>query len=213
MELEWFHCIKCDRLNLFTYGSCIEISICFLHRNHMQRMSRHTLVLVKNDTTNYKITWYHQHTSLLNFENNLPYYLCNGSIWPCTYTEEYYIQIDGQTVYLRYHMDQTPWLANPPVQRTPPGTCFLDPLHVILTGHGPYLCYVYVYSTATPSTSRFTRTLRRCIKIPIIFVSDIRGLIHLRHWKFRTGCCFRLDSTHFFYWILLCFIQLNLTHV
>ena len=40
-------------------------------------------------------------------------YLCNGSVSPCTRTEEYYIRTDIQTVYIQYQMSKTPSLVNP----------------------------------------------------------------------------------------------------
>ena len=70
---------------------------------------------------------------------------CNGSVYPCTQTEEYYIHIYVQTVCLRYQTTRTTSLANPPIQTTPPGTPFTVPLHGILPEHGPTICYAYVY--------------------------------------------------------------------
>ena len=56
-------------------------------------------------------------------------YLCNGSVSPCTHTEEYYIRTDSQTVYIQYQMSQTTSLVNPKLQKTPPR----DLLHVPIT--------------------------------------------------------------------------------
>ena len=47
--------------------------------------------------------------------------VCNGSVCPCTQTEETYVCTDSQTVYLRDQMTRTPSLANPPILTTPPG--------------------------------------------------------------------------------------------
>ena len=49
----------------------------------------------------------------------------NRIVCPCTQTEESYVHIYGQTVYLRDQTTQTPSLDNLPLIMTPPGT----PLH------------------------------------------------------------------------------------
>ena len=71
--------------------------------------------------------------------------ICNGSVCPCTHTDEYYIRIDGNTVYLRYQTYQITSITNLPLQKTPPGTTFSIPLHGILTKYG--LIYATLMST------------------------------------------------------------------
>ena len=48
--------------------------------------------------------------------------VCNGSVCPCTQTEETYVCTDSQTVYLRDQMTRTPSLANLLILTMPPGT-------------------------------------------------------------------------------------------
>ena len=54
---------------------------------------------------------------------------CNGSVCPCTPTEEQYVRTDDQTVYLQYQTNRIPSLSNPPIQTTPPGTLFTAALN------------------------------------------------------------------------------------
>ena len=69
---------------------------------------------------------------------------CNGSVCPCTQTEEWYVCTCGQKVYLRYQTTRTTSLANLLIQTTPPGTPFTASLHGILPVHGPTPRYGYV---------------------------------------------------------------------
>ena len=79
----------------------------------------------------------HRCRNILLAFRKIIYPCCNGSVCTCTQTEKYYVLTDGQTVYLRDQMTRTPSLANPPIRKTPQGTSFTAPLHVILTLHGP----------------------------------------------------------------------------
>ena len=47
---------------------------------------------------------------------------CNGSVCPCSQTENWYICTYGQTVYIRDQTTITPSLKNPPIPTTPPRT-------------------------------------------------------------------------------------------
>ena len=56
--------------------------------------------------------------------------VCNGIVFPCTHTEEYYVCTYCQMVYLRDQMTRTPSLSNPPIGTTPPGTPKKEPLGI-----------------------------------------------------------------------------------
>ena len=98
---------------------------------------------------------------------------CNGSVYTCTHTEEYYLRTDGQTVYLGDQMTIKLSLANPLIRMMPLGTLFTDLLYGILPIHISTLCYgygyVYVYSL-----SRSPRAQHHCVKSPYIVASGTR---------------------------------------
>ena len=80
------------------------------------------------------VSWHEVHppsvTIILNDECfSTPFsYLCNVSVCPCNWTEEYSVREDGQTVYLRYQTTQTPSLSNTMAPTTPLRTHLLSPV-------------------------------------------------------------------------------------
>ena len=96
------------------------------------------------------VSWHEVHppsvTIILNDECfSTPFsYLCNVSVCPCNWTEEYSVREDGQTVYLRYQTTQTPSLANPLIRTTHQGP--VSRTHYMESWTDMSQLYVYVYS-------------------------------------------------------------------
>ena len=67
--------------------------------------------------------------------------VCNGSIYPCTHTEEYFVHTDGKTVYLWYHTSLTHSLTNMSVWTTTPSDPLLGPVT-----HRWYFIQIYYWS-------------------------------------------------------------------
>ena len=106
---------------------------------------------------------------------------CNRSVFPCTYTEEWYVSTYSQSVYLRYQTTITPSLANPPIIETSPGTPLHGPVAWNTARTWPYSTLqlrlrlrLFLQSRASLTPSQSSRVLHHCVKNPHTIESGIR---------------------------------------